>query len=406
LDGLGPRGVPVPNMHHRGKSHEELKAMTDAGEPTASEEIAGQWRSMGSRLEQAGILLQQAVFGSEAGWTGQAADAMRYRLGQVAEWSMSTGERFTTASSAVGDQSAAVGEAKRRMPEPVPYNEGQIIDEALKDGLIGIITLPARMYTQQRKHDAAYDEAVLVVQARDGQLASGAATIPVFAAPPVLSDDGSERPPDGGGSRRPGGRSDGGIGGFSPETGPADGFGSDPVGPRPGTDVNLGPGGAGDSPPTRPDPGLTTPEGRPNVPGPGGIGGGLGQGGGLLGPGVQDVGLGAGFLPGMPGGGFGGDAGSGSGGPGRGAGGAGRGPGGTTGGGPGATAAEAAARGRGAAGARGAAAAGGVPMGAGGRGQGEEDTEHVRPTWLLEDDPDELFGTDEVTAPPVIGGDD
>jgi hypothetical protein len=41
--------------------------------------------------------------------------------------------------------------------------------------------------------------------------------------------------------------------------------------------------------------------------------------------------------------------------------------------------------------------------GGGGRGQGGEDGEHQRPSFLVEADPDETFGTDEVTAPPVIG---
>jgi hypothetical protein len=36
-------------------------------------------------------------------------------------------------------------------------------------------------------------------------------------------------------------------------------------------------------------------------------------------------------------------------------------------------------------------------------GEGEEDQEHQRPTYLVEADPDEVFGTDMRTAPPVIG---
>jgi hypothetical protein len=43
-------------------------------------------------------------------------------------------------------------------------------------------------------------------------------------------------------------------------------------------------------------------------------------------------------------------------------------------------------------------------MGQGARGQGDEDIERQRPSFLVEPDPDETFGTDEVTAPPVIGG--
>jgi hypothetical protein len=47
---------------------------------------------------------------------------------------------------------------------------------------------------------------------------------------------------------------------------------------------------------------------------------------------------------------------------------------------------------------------GGMGGGGGGRGgQGEDDAEHERPSFLVEPDPHDTFGTDEVTAPPVIG---
>ncbi|MEY7972728.1 hypothetical protein AB8O38_12085 [Saccharomonospora xinjiangensis] len=49
--------------------------------------------------------------------------------------------------------------------------------------------------------------------------------------------------------------------------------------------------------------------------------------------------------------------------------------------------------------------AGMAPMGAaGGRGQGDEDKEHQRASYLQENDPDEAFiGDLGKTAPPVIG---
>ncbi|WP_177228546.1 MULTISPECIES: PPE domain-containing protein [Amycolatopsis] len=51
-----------------------------------------------------------------------------------------------------------------------------------------------------------------------------------------------------------------------------------------------------------------------------------------------------------------------------------------------------------------ARSANGAPMGAAGqRGRGEEDEEHQRPDYLVEADPDSIFGTDVRTTPPVIG---
>jgi hypothetical protein len=50
---------------------------------------------------------------------------------------------------------------------------------------------------------------------------------------------------------------------------------------------------------------------------------------------------------------------------------------------------------------------GGAGMGgAGGRRQDEEDDEHERPSFLVEGDPDATFGSDQLSAPPVIGGGD
>lgn len=73
--------------------------------------------------------------------------------------------------------------------------------------------------------------------------------------------------------------------------------------------------------------------------------------------------------------------------------------------GPGALAAEEslARRGSGALSGRGGAGMGGMGgMGAGARGRGGEDDEHVRPSFLEEPDPEDVFGIDQITAPPVI----
>lgn len=49
----------------------------------------------------------------------------------------------------------------------------------------------------------------------------------------------------------------------------------------------------------------------------------------------------------------------------------------------------------------GASPMGGMGAGAGRGGQGEEDKEHRRPTYLVETD--DVFGDERLVAPPVIG---
>lgn len=214
-------------------------------------------------------------------------------------------------------------------------------------------------------------------------------------------------------------RNPGGGPGKESVTGPRPGGQPGPAAGGPGPVPAGGPGGA---PPQATTPGGFTP--APSAPGTGGqpVVGGPGVGlptpggpGSGASPGFGPVaglgsdagvrGLGGGPEPGA--GGRGGPVGPrGPGAAGRGPGEAGRGPGARMGAGPlaGGAAAEAAAA-RGGPGRGGAA--GGLPFGAApGRGEGDEDREYPWAPYLQEDDPEGLFGTDEFTAPPVIGLDD
>jgi len=175
----------------------------------------------------------------------------------------------------------------------------------------------------------------------------------------------------------------------------------DTTGSRTGT-------GSGDIDDTTRTSGYTTPGGstyRPSTLGSS-FGSGSGSSSDYTSGGFGPVGAG-GFGPigaGGSGGGYGGGSSSGAGGAGSGSGALGAGK--ATGG----VAAEAGAAGAaskagaaGAAGRAGTSGMGGMGGAHGGKGQGGEDDEHTRPSWLVEEDPEGIFGTDEKTAPPVIG---
>lgn len=182
--------------------------------------------------------------------------------------------------------------------------------------------------------------------------------------PPGTGDDDTTRP-TGGGKGKPGPTTD--IPGRNPGRVPGDSDKVIGLPNGPGQNYNSG-GGTGPNPP-----GGTS--GR-NVPGPnsaagrllGGEGGTGGRAGGPGGSGSGGLGAGRGSGMGGLGGLGGGDL----------------------------------AGGRGGAGRGGTGAMG--PMGAGGRrADGDDDDEHQRPDYLIEADPDAIFGTDQRTSPPVIG---
>jgi hypothetical protein len=255
-----------------------------------------------------------------------------------------------------------------------------------------------------------------------GALADDQAGIAVASGP---SDTGG-RPQDGGPKPDDGARTGGrGVAEWADDSSrwvapPSDAGG--PSGPS-----SAAPPDGGSPPPQQTTPGGFAPApGGPVAPAPVGTGGGVGSGplpggpgsGWSPGPGVVPVGGGPGDGSGGRGPG-GGPGGRGIGGPGSGSDSEVRGPGGRSGGGEphgpggrlgsgplaGGGSAEPHAAGR--AGAGGAAGRGGglggMPMAGGGRGRGDEDTERYAPEFLQEDDPEGVFGTDELTAPPVIG---
>lgn len=406
MTGPGGRHLPHPDVHYPGKSHESLKAMTDPADAGAVQGVADGWLQLGVQLSQAGIVLQQAVFGSEAEWTGPAADAMRRQLSQVAEWSMTSGANFTEASKAITKQAESAGEAKSAMPEPVPYDPKQMFSDAAPNPF-KMAALAWEIPQQYDKHQAAHAEAAEVVARRDVSMIAAAASVPPFEPPPTLEGGGGtgDDPDAGMGDRRNHDRGSwtGDLGGSS-NTGTSSGLGTGQsssgvtgqVGP--GSSTGTYPGGTSASgwvPPTT--------SGGQNGPYPGGPGPGTGGSNNNFGNTFLPGG-GRGYGPGDPRGG-GGSAGGRGGGAGSGAG-HGNGPGSGGRAGAGAFGADAASRGAGAGGAgggRGGAAGMGGGAG-GGRGQGGVDEEHTRASFLQEADPDALFGTDEITAPPVIGG--
>lgn len=381
-------------------------------------------RNHDERAEQ----IRALVARMESAWQGDAAGAAQRGAGPLAVEHDMSSMALDTAQDLTGRQAGSFSEAKGRVV-PVPPKP-ELLNPAL------VFTSPAMVMDHERRvdeHDAAAQNNVDVMNGYSGASEYNTDNLPTSYG--KLSDDqsgidiGTTQVGGAGGAviHNPGsadagddiarstsaGRetsdpSGGSSGGRAPGSSPAGGSGSGS-----GTPGGAAGGGPGSSP------GVTTPE--TFVPDPSaspvgstdqGAGRGPGTSAGPLSPGLGAVVAGPGN---STRGGFGGGSSGGGAGP-FGGGGAGPRGGGTPAApGPGAgvgadprglAARPGAGAGALAAGARGGTAGGGFPMGAPGRGRDEEDIEHQRPEWLEGGDPDELFGTDVVTAPPTIGADD
>ena len=430
------QGLSGSNQDYQGRQHAELKGFVttnlDPGQVNQMSEIFSKIRGVLDRLSQR---TNESVGKARHEWEGDAAENAFGYFNQMSTWADSNATNAQLASEATYAQSNAAESAKNSMPEPVETN-GLMKDfgSAVKDNPLNPIGAFNQAMETREKADAAHQEAVQVMNTYDQNLYQAASKQPAFSQPPTFSAGAGDKGGIGGGSGVidiPGGPSDStSAAGYSggPSGGP-----SVPGGGGPGNVSSL-PGGGGGTPPgvaPAPMPGRATGQGQlpgtgpaantpaARMPAPGAGPGGSGFG--PMGPvGPMGGSTAGGSTPyssklGRPAaaGGFGptgGGSGSAAGaakGMGAGAAGGAAGPGGASGAAkPGmGGAAPGAAAAAGGAGARGGAG-GGMMGGAGaGRGnqQGGEDEEHQRPSWLVEADPDSLFGTDERTAPPVIG---
>jgi hypothetical protein len=337
----------------------------------------------------------------ENAWQGEAAGAAERGVGPLTVAHVKASPQIDNAAASMRQQAAAFESAKRSVvPVPAMPDEPGIFDNVFSLGGA------SRSFEHQMAAiQSANNNNIRVMTAYENATAQNQAVltgIPEALPPVVPTEDGRIVEPPG--SRDPG---RGGSGGQSGSGGGAAATTSSqqqqfsPASSTPGAELaqtraestHTAASGLSSTDTGSPRPAPTPPpEGsRSGLPlGPFGGGYGPTRGGGQGGPRGSGVGAGP--------------RGSGAGGGTRMPGGAGE-PGGRGGGGMGARGPASAEGplGRGAAG-RAGAPGGSGPVGGRKRGEDDEDLEHQRPAFLVEADPDELFGNDTPSAPPVIGG--
>jgi hypothetical protein len=399
--------------------HKNMKTMVDGVDVNGINTHGETWTRVGTKLssdfEQFHAEVTSAVKG---GWTGDAATAAATAPDGMAKWGKAMGSASQGTGSRMQQASSAAKQAQINMPDPVEFSwRRSLVNGAggmLFGGLGGgAIAGGSDAYSQHQEAQQAKQQAVNVM---DRMYTQGYVdvdrTTPAFAAP---DGDGKVEPPDHKPVKpiveppghRPPGHTGGGDHNGSDHNGidtgngqvdqPTDPGRTDPSQFDDSTDdanTNL-PTDPGRTDPSQLDPnggrtgggqGGADPRGAPAAANAGGgMGGGMpmmGGGGGMGGAGDNEYG-GRGY---GRGGGLGSGAGSGANDSGSG----GR-------SGIGGSAAQEAMGG-----ARGAGGRGGGGMGGGRGGRKEEDAEHESPDYLVETD--DVFGSGEMVAPPVIGG--
>lgn len=422
----------------------QLKQMVATNmDPSAAGESASAWNDIGNDYVTVAQGLGQAANGSEYGWQGTAGDAARDFINGVSKWAGAAGQGAQLAGNRLAVQSEAASTAKNSMPtSPTEPPTSADISSAMLQGGFNPAVGAAKLNAQFAQAAADHAEAVQAARVYDSSLATSGEKFPAFNAPPtfdVAPQGGSSAPA--GGSRGPGVGAAGNAthansavrgGGSSASRAGAQGGGAASV-TRPPAVSGLGaaaPGSGGGQ--AGVDPGATTgasgttttstsSAGNPGAgdqgtgnPGASNLGGSNPGGNGWPGSG-SGSGWGSdpsfsGSLVGDGGAALGGGAGRGlpdgvsRGGVGRG--GFGNGGGSANGGGRGGIGAGAVGEEEMEGGVGRRTGAAGEPGGAGMMPRGSrkgEDSEHKRPNYLQNPDPNATFGSDEYVVPPVIG---
>lgn len=416
------KGLDPSDADYMGHEHEQLKAFLDTNlDPNQVTDVSNAYHELHVAFDGFGTAMNEAVNKSKGEWEGDAAGNAQGYFTSLGKWADANSVNAKLASETIYDQQTAASSAKNSMPEVVKFD---MTDEMAKWGQakdpLSFADAIQNTYQTYQASNKAHEEAAGVMSQYDKTLYSAASKQPAFAPPPQFGQGevGTLTPP---GKTEPSGTGKGTGDGNSSSNNLTGGSSSLPGGVGSSTGgggTNLPPGShplqpGGPSTGSGTLPGFTAPSGfqQSNLPpansnnnsnantGMGGMGampmGGMGMGGGMGGDSEYNSktgrGGGGGFGPGGGGSGSGSTPGSGN----------------SSGARAGGVGAAEAAAGRGIGGGSGmggrGSGMGGMGRPGGGKAEGEEDLEHQRPDYLVEGDPDEFFGTDMRTAPPVIG---
>ncbi|OXM71130.1 hypothetical protein [Amycolatopsis vastitatis] len=414
------QGLHAPNADYKGTDHTQLQAFLQSNlDVDQVSEVSTAYHQVHQVFDKFAQAMTTAVNSSKGTWEGSAAENAQQYFTSLSKWSDANSQNAKLASETIYDQGQAAATAKNSMPAPIPFSWTDEFKGWATSNPLNLADNVDKSIQKQKDSQAAHDEAAGVMATYDKNLYEAASKQPAFAPPPSFSTGNGSGDPNGGGDKNginlPSGANNPGPGsvnlpgpgastqGFLQDGGGHFGSGAAAHISGPGSTTGAGFVPAGGTTPSSFTPSSITGGGSSNQnpslgamppmsPMPMGgmnfggdeaynskVGGGGGRGGG------------GGFGPGGSGAGNATGAGAASG--------AAR---------PGGIGAAEAAAGRGMGG-LGAGGAGRGGMGPGGglargqKGEGDEDTEHSRPTYLVEGDPDEVFGTDLRTAPPVIG---
>jgi hypothetical protein len=176
--------------------HEELYASVHTNNnPAEAYALASEWTNLGNMMAENSRAMDATIRGTEAGWTGPAAEVARQATLKLATWGGDAAQTSQYMGTRIADQGLAAERAKAAMPEPVEFDyEGMLRQGFASGGLAGLAQAAQDVQVASAQANTAHQQAAQVMADMEAQSKSVDETTPRFVRPPDTTADDATRP--------------------------------------------------------------------------------------------------------------------------------------------------------------------------------------------------------------------
>lgn len=175
--------------------HEELYASVHTNNnPAEAYALSREWTQLGNMMAENSRVMDATIRGTEAGWTGPAAEVARQATLKLATWGGDAAQTSQYMGTRIADQGLAAERAKAAMPEPVTFDyEGMLRQGFASGGLAGLVQAAQDVQVASAQAQTAHLQAAQVMADMEAQSKSVDETTPRFVRPPETASDGATR---------------------------------------------------------------------------------------------------------------------------------------------------------------------------------------------------------------------
>ncbi|MGW1681915.1 PPE domain-containing protein [Saccharopolyspora sp. NPDC002376] len=183
-----PDIVLTETQNWASRSHEELYAAVHTdNDPGRVGQLSDEWNGLSRDIGEAAQRMSERVRGTETGWQGQAADAARAAIQELADWNVQAGDTAGSLAARISTQGRVMEVAKAEMPEPVKGGEvltAAVIGAYATNDLESFTRATNDLQAHQAQATSAHERAVQVMTNMEAQSRTIDSETPRFTPPP------------------------------------------------------------------------------------------------------------------------------------------------------------------------------------------------------------------------------